>query len=326
MTMPEIASLSLDLDNKWSYLKTRGSAAWQSFPSYFDLLVPRVLEFLAQRELRITFFVVGQDAALDKNRSALEAIAEAGHEIANHSFGHEPWLHLYSESEIEQEISEAERHIEETTGHHPKGFRGPGFSLSEATLRVLTRCGYEYDCTTFPNFLNPVARAYYLMTTKMSPEERAQRNALFGSWRDGLRPVKPYRWQLGDAELTEIPVTTMPIFKVPIHFSYILYLRTFSATLAKAYFGTALAMCKVSGTQPSLLLHPLDFLGADDDSDLAFFPAMNLRSEIKIKLLGQLMDLLSKRYRIVPMREHAYTIAQSVTVPTLSPSFLFGGR
>ncbi len=27
-----IASLSLDLDNKWSYMKTHGDAGWESFP------------------------------------------------------------------------------------------------------------------------------------------------------------------------------------------------------------------------------------------------------------------------------------------------------
>ena len=32
-----------------------------------------------------------------KNRAALRAIAAAGHEIGNHSFRHEPWLHLYTD-------------------------------------------------------------------------------------------------------------------------------------------------------------------------------------------------------------------------------------
>ena len=36
-----IASLSLDLDNKWSYLKTHGDPGWESFPSYLGILVPR---------------------------------------------------------------------------------------------------------------------------------------------------------------------------------------------------------------------------------------------------------------------------------------------
>ena len=58
-----LASLSLDLDNQWSYMKTHGDEGWDSFPSYLDLLVPRVLETLDKHALQITFFIVGQDAA-----------------------------------------------------------------------------------------------------------------------------------------------------------------------------------------------------------------------------------------------------------------------
>ncbi len=125
------ASLSLDLDNQWSYMKTHGDAGWQSHPSYLDLVVPRILEFLAARRLTITFFIVGQDAALEKNRAALRAIVDAGHEIGNHSFRHEPWLHLYSAAELDEEMRQAEEAIEAATGVRPRGFRGPGFSLSE---------------------------------------------------------------------------------------------------------------------------------------------------------------------------------------------------
>src|SRR5215510_6473885 len=94
-----IASLSLDLDNQWSYMKTHGDPGWKEFPSYLDVAVPRILEFLRARGLTISFFIVGQDAALERNRAPLRALADAGHEIGNHSFNHEPWLHLYSEAE-----------------------------------------------------------------------------------------------------------------------------------------------------------------------------------------------------------------------------------
>src|SRR5262245_42799707 len=90
-----LASLSLDVDNKWSYLKTHGDSSWEALPSYLDTLVPRVLDFLARRNLSITFFVVGLDAREDKNHRALSELARAGHEIGNHSFSHEPWFHLY---------------------------------------------------------------------------------------------------------------------------------------------------------------------------------------------------------------------------------------
>jgi len=38
-----LCSLSLDLDNLWSYLKTHGEAGWDEYPSYLDSVVPHVL-------------------------------------------------------------------------------------------------------------------------------------------------------------------------------------------------------------------------------------------------------------------------------------------
>ena len=123
MTKP-LASLSLDLDNKWSYLKTHGDAGWESFPSYLGVVVPRVLAFLAERNLKITFFVVGQDAAIDSNHAVLRTIAQAGHEIGNHSFHHEPWLHLYSKDEITAELTRAEAAIEAASTIRRRGVLG----------------------------------------------------------------------------------------------------------------------------------------------------------------------------------------------------------
>jgi peptidoglycan/xylan/chitin deacetylase (PgdA/CDA1 family) len=231
-TTRPLASLSLDLDNKWSYLKTHGDPGWQSFPTYLPLVVPRFLSFLQARSLTITVFVVGQDAVLPENQAALRSIADAGHEIGNHSFHHEPWLHLYSEAEAEHELARAEESIHRATGQRPAGFRGPGYSLSPAILRILARRGYQYDASTLPTFIGPLARAYYFMTARLSAAEMRRRKILFGTVRDGLRSIKPYRWQTDAGSLLEIPVTTLPLLKAPIHFSYLLYLSLYNVALA----------------------------------------------------------------------------------------------
>lgn len=311
------ASLSLDLDNQWSYMKTHGDAGWESFPSYLDVVVPRALDFLKARALTITFFIVGQDAALDKNREALARIPAAGHEIGNHSFHHQPWLHLYSEAEIEAELAQAEEHIERATGHRPVGFRGPGFSLSHATLRVLARRGYEYDASTFPTYLGPLARAYYFMTAKLTDEEREKRKGLFGKLSDGLQPLKPYLWRVDGRTIVEIPVTTAPLFKVPIHVSYLLYLSVFSETAALQYFRAAMRLCRLTGTQPSLLLHPLDFLGSDDTQALSFFPAMRLPSEKKLRIVSEALRAMTDNFDVRTMRRHAAEAAQAPNIKTL---------
>lgn len=319
--MKPIASLSLDLDNEWAYLKTRGDPAWEAMPSYLDCVVPRILEMLARRRLRITFFVVGQDAALQKNRKALGQLAAAGHEIGNHSHRHEPWLHLYSEEELESELAEAEAHIEAATGRRPDAFRGPGYSLSETTLRVLLRRGYRYDASTIPTFFGPLARAYYFMTAKLEPGERRKRAMLFGSIRDGLRPLRPYRWQLPEGTMLEIPVTTLPFFRVPIHLSYVLYLSVFSPLLARAYFETALRICRLAGVEPSILLHPLDFLGAEDVPSLVFFPGMRLAAAQKLERVEHCLARMQALYDVRSLGEHATAAGARTSLQTIAPRF-----
>lgn len=318
--MKRIASLSLDLDNKWSYMKTHGDAGWESFPSYLDTVVPRVLAFLKERDLKITFFIVGQDAALEKNRGAIASIAGAGHEIGNHSFNHEPWLHLYSKEELTEEFDKTETALQDVTGKRPIGFRGPGYSLSPTVLEVLSERGYKYDCSTLPTFIAPFARAYYfLKSPKMSDEEREKRKKLFGKLSDGFQSLKPRMMNISGRDMVEIPVTTFPIIKTPIHLSYLLYISTFSRKVAILYWRFALALCRLTGVQPSLLLHPLDFLSGEDAPELKFFPGMTVPVEEKLAFVSDALEIYTKQFDVVPMREHADTVRDTLVATQPQP-------
>ena len=318
--MKQIASLSLDLDNKWSYMKTHGDAGWESFPSYLNTVVPRALRFLRERDLQITFFIVGQDAHLEKNHEALTQISQANHEIGNHSFNHEPWLHLYSKQELIDEFNKTEEAIAKITSQKLVGFRGPGYSLSPTVLEVLSERNYEYDCSTLPTYIAPLARAYYFFKSpEMSDEEREKRKKLFGKFSDGFQSLKPYKWQIGEKSLVEIPVTTLPIFKTPIHASYVIYLSTFSKVLARTYWKTAVEMCRLTGTQLSLLLHPLDFLSGEDAPELKFFPAMNLPIEEKMEFVSEILETFSSKFEIVNMRRHAESVSDKIPIKQFLP-------
>jgi hypothetical protein len=316
-----IASLSVDLDDKWSYMKIHGDRGWESLPSYLEVLVPRVLEFLKARNLTVTFFIVGQDAALKNNHAILRSIANAGHEIGNHSFHHEPWMHLYSREEIETEITLAEEHIEDATGQKPLGFRGPGYSLSQALLRQLVRRGYRYDASTFPNLLTPLARAYYLATAEFTPKQKRRWQASGGTLRDSLRSVKPYLWRLDNGKLVEIPVTTLPMLKVPMHVSYLVCLRLFGRNFPLQYFNAALRLCQLTRTRPSIVLHPTDFLGCDDTEDLNFIPGMSLPSEKKLAFVSDVLQRLSDEFTVVTLQEHACFSAKVSDLRLVEPSF-----
>ena len=319
--MPKLmCSLSLDLDNLWSYLKTHGDAGWDAYPSYLNVVVPRVLDFLDARGVRITWFVVGRDAADPAHRAVLRDIPARGHEVGNHSFDHEPWLHLYTEDAIRDELARAELAIELATGVRPTGFRGPGFSFSPTLLRLLAERGYRYDASTFPTFLGPVARLYYFATAKgLTAAEKAQRAKLFGTVGEGLRPLKPYTWATPAGPLLEIPVTTMPLFRVPFHLSYLLYLDGHSRPLARAYLKLAIVMCKLARVEPSVLLHPLDFMGGDDTDRLSFFQAMTRPSAVKLAFVSEVFATLAWHFDLVTMGEHADAVLGR-RVPELVPA------
>lgn len=70
-------------------------------------------------------------------------------------------------------------------------------------------------------------------------------------------------------------------------------------------------LCDWAGTGPSLLLHPLDFLGADDEHDLAFFPAINLENKRKSALVSAALDSLLANYTVLTMRQHALEISSA---------------
>ena len=72
-------------------------------------------------------------------------------------------------------------------------------------------------------------------------------------------------------------------------------------------------MCRMMGVAPSLLLHPLDFMGCDDEKDLAFFPAMGRPAEPKVELVSQMLDMMSQHYDIRPMKDHSAAIAEMNT-------------
>ena len=304
------ASLSLDLDNLWSYMKTHGNPAWATRPTYLPRFVPVVLEALQELGVSITFFVVGVDAARDENTTALQAITAAGHEVGNHSYEHEPWLHRYSRAELDAEIEQAEQAIEACMGQRPRGFRGPGYSFSPDLLDVLSQRGYRYDASTLPTFLGPLARMYYFATAKLTPQERDERRSLFGSWSNGLWPNGPYEWDLpGGRRLLEIPVTVCPLVRTPFHLSYLLYLSRFSEALALTYWRSALTACRVAGVEPSVLLHPLDLIGADVAPELRFFPGMDVGSDVKRRFFLRALGMLRESHDIVPMSVHAERIA-----------------
>ena len=327
MTAPDrpLASISLDLDDLWTYLRTHGDPSWASRPSYLSDFVPFALDELDRVGVSLTFFVVGSDAATAKNRPIFRAIVERGHEIGNHSFEHEPYFHAFSRERAEAEVVRTQEAIADATGVRPVGFRGPGYSWSPELLEILVDQGYIYDASTLPTFVGPLARAYYFRTANLTQKERGERRELFGGFRDGLRPVKPYWWELsGQRKLLELPVTTLPVLKIPFHLTYLHYLSRIADPLAIGYLRAGLGACRLTRTPLSIILHPLDLFGGDRARRLEFFPGMDLPTSRKTELFRRTVGAYQRTFSLVPMSVHARALASEDGLALRRPDIIPG--
>jgi peptidoglycan/xylan/chitin deacetylase (PgdA/CDA1 family) len=90
-------------------------------------LTPKLLDLLAARHLKATFFVVGQNAA--EFPDILKRAAREGHEIANHSWSH-PNLAKMSDEAVRRELQKTDDAIVAATGKRPTLLRPPYGSIT----------------------------------------------------------------------------------------------------------------------------------------------------------------------------------------------------
>jgi polysaccharide deacetylase family protein (PEP-CTERM system associated) len=109
-----------------------------------------LLEQLEKFGSKATFFVVGEIARTHPR--LIKAIADAGHELASHSWDHRR-LHWQTPEGFRKDIRRCRYALEELTGLPVFGFRAPTFSLVTATawaLDILAEEGFAYDSSIYP--------------------------------------------------------------------------------------------------------------------------------------------------------------------------------
>lgn len=90
-------------------------------------LTPKLLDLLAARKMKATFFVVGQCAA--EYPEIVARAAREGHEIANHSWSH-PDLGKMSDDGVRRELQKTDDAIKAATGSRPTLMRPPYGSIT----------------------------------------------------------------------------------------------------------------------------------------------------------------------------------------------------
>jgi peptidoglycan-N-acetylglucosamine deacetylase len=100
---------------------------------------PRLLDLLARHEIRATFFLIGGEVRAHPGL-ARRIVAE-GHSIGNHTMHHPERFGALPKAELEQEIVDAQRCIEDVTGVATTWFRAPYGSWTPLVLERLRAHG-----------------------------------------------------------------------------------------------------------------------------------------------------------------------------------------
>jgi polysaccharide deacetylase family protein (PEP-CTERM system associated) len=123
---------------------------WLALPSTLQRNCMRLLRLFARHDVRATWFVLGWCA--ERHPALINRIAEHGHEIACHSYGHR-MVSGMTPDEFRMDTRRAVNAIIESTGARPVGYRAPSWSLSDQVpwaFEILAELGFEYDSSIFP--------------------------------------------------------------------------------------------------------------------------------------------------------------------------------
>jgi polysaccharide deacetylase family protein (PEP-CTERM system associated) len=188
-----VNALSVDVEDYFqvSAFETHVSRDdWDHRPHRLEASVDRILERLADYDVKATFFTLGWVAV--RYPGLVRRIVEEGHELASHGWEHTR-VNQQSQQQFRADAWRTRSELEQTGGCPVIGYRAPSFSIGRRNLwalQVLDETGYRYSSSIYPIH-----------------------HDLYGMPDAGRFQFRP----CGDSQFLEIPVTTLELAgrKVP---------------------------------------------------------------------------------------------------------------
>ena len=179
-----VNGLSVDVEDWFqvgAFENTIARADWDGLELRVGDNVARILDLFDHAGVKATFFTLGWVA--ERNKAAMRAIVERGHEIASHGYDHTR-VFTFTAKEFAEDLAKARAILEDACGEPVTGYRAPSFSIDARTPwahEALAEHGYAYSSS-----VAPVVHDHY-------------------GWREA--PRFAFTPVAGD-DLVEIPVTT----------------------------------------------------------------------------------------------------------------------
>jgi polysaccharide deacetylase family protein (PEP-CTERM system associated) len=145
--------LTVDVEEWFHILEVEGGYTrddWSGLESRVEANTDALLALFDEAGAKATCFVVGWVA--ERHPALVRRIAEAGHEVASHSYGHEV-VARHSRASFAEDLAASKRTLEDLCGRPVQGFRAPGGSITPATawaLDAVAEAGFRYDASLNP--------------------------------------------------------------------------------------------------------------------------------------------------------------------------------
>jgi hypothetical protein len=312
-----LAAVSVDIDTLASIYKGHGCRRPGGY-TYIELRMglENLIHFLEPYRIRATLFMVGNDFRYQQNHEIIRAMANAGHEIANHSLSHIQGFRFLPPSEKETEIAGMEELCGHITGKRPVGFRSPGWNIADDALPILQKRGYLYDSSVFPTSLTPLLKFLYWYTMRGNPTK--DRTTL-GNWKYIIAPVTPYQTgkqdfvHKGQSRFWELPVTVTPGLRIP-------FSATFLLSTGLKFFWFCFRTLKSCQRPIHFQFHLSDFVDYShpdlgDQMPMGngtYVPeALRIPLERKEKLFRRGLDIMAAHYQFITLEQWARELSQN---------------
>jgi hypothetical protein len=274
-------NIHVDLDNLWMYEQEFNISINPDREYIYSESLPLFLKLLNKFKSKATFMVIGQDLNLPACQAFCRKAVILGHEIANHSWSHPVSFGTLSYEQKKQQIVKTHKKIIEICGIKPVGFRGPGYYQDKEIITVLNELNYHYDSSVLPGVAQLMMSSYAFLRGGKNKHKS------FGRTNYIISQETPYfvRGLALDQKLQELPISVLPLFRLPIH-------TTFAYYFGSEYRRMILYYLKSKPSYLLYLFHAIDFV--DLPHQFKNHPIIPLRYSFqeRIKYIQSILDIL----------------------------------
>jgi len=148
-----VNGLSVDVEDWFqvgAFENTISREDWDGLELRVGDNVARILDLFDEAGAKATFFTLGWVA--ERNKAAMRAIVDRGHELASHGYDHTR-VFTFTRDQFAADIIKARAILEDAGGQAVTGYRAPSFSIDARNPwahEVLAEHGYAYSSSVAP--------------------------------------------------------------------------------------------------------------------------------------------------------------------------------